>query len=405
MVTLLHAPYHLMLINSSILLLISHKSAQASHTAKRHDSSSRDNWDITPSSGDGLCPGRATGQETLLRHQETACVQGEPQAKRPYSVIRRRPVSRESHRPRDITPSSGDGLCPGRATGQETLLRHQETACVQGEPQAKRPYSVIRRRPVSRESHRPRDITPSSGDGLCPGRATGQETLLRHRETACVQGEPQAKRPYSQETACVQGEPQAKRPYSVIRRRPVSRESHRPRDITPSSGDGLCPGRATGQETLLRHQETACVQGEPQAKRHYSVIGRRPVSRESHRPRDITPSSGDGLCPGRATGQETLLRHQETACVQGEPQAKRPYSVIRRRPVSRESHRPRDLTPSSGDGLCPGRATGQETLLRHQETACVQGEPQAISMSFKTLNRTFSKSTPSTNPSHLSWTV
>ena len=184
MLTLLHAPYHLMLINSSILLLISHKSAQASHTAKRHD--------------------------TLLRHQETACVQGEPQAKRHYSVIRRRPVSRESHRPRDLTPSSGDGLCPGRATGQETLLRHQETACVQGEPQAKRHYSVIRRRPVSRESHRPRDITPSSGDGLCPGRATGQETLLRH-----------------QETACVQGEPQAKRPYSVIRRRPVSRESHR----------------------------------------------------------------------------------------------------------------------------------------------------------------------------------
>ena len=123
----------------------------------------------------------------------------------------------------------------------------------------------------------------------------------------------------------------------------------------------------TGQETLLRHQETACVQGEPQAKRHYSVIRRRPVSRESHRPRDITPSSGDGLCPGRATGQETLLRHQETACVQGEPQAKRHYSVIRRRPVSRESHRPRDITPSSGDGLCPGRATGQETLLRHQE--------------------------------------
>ena len=122
-------------------------------------------------------------------------------------------------------------------------------------------------------------------------------------------------------------------------------------------------------------------------------------------PRDITPSSGDGLCPGRATGQETLLRHQETACVQGEPQAKRHYSVIRRLPVSRESHRPRDITPSSGDGLCPGRATGQETLLRHQETACVQGEPQAISMSFKTLSGTFSKSTPSTNPSHLSWTV
>ena len=97
------------------------------------------------------------------------------------------------------------------------------------------------------------------------------------------------------------------------------------------------------------------------------------------------------------TGQETLLRHQETACVQGEPQAKRHYSVIRRRPVSRESHRPRDITPSSGDGLCPGRATGQETLLRHQETACVQGEPQAISMSFKTLNRPFSKSTPSFN--------
>ena len=239
---------------------------------------------------------------------------------------------------------------------------------------------------MSRESHRPRDITPSSGDGLCPGRATGQETLLRH-----------------QETACVQGEPQAKRHYSVIRRRPVSRESHRPRDITRSSGDGLCPGRATGQETLLRHQETACVQGEPQAKRHYSVIGRRPVSMESHRPRDITPSSGDSLCPGRATGQETLLRHQETACVQGEPQAKRHYSVIRRRPVSRESHRPRDIIPSSGDGLCPGRATGQETLLRHQETACVQREPEAIiSMSFKTLNRTFSKSTPSTNPSHLS---
>ena len=94
MLALLHAPYHLMLINSSILLLISHKSAQVtqpnqsqvgtSHTAKRHGSSSRDNWDrprdITPSSGDGLCPGRATGQETLLRHQETACVQGEPQA-------------------------------------------------------------------------------------------------------------------------------------------------------------------------------------------------------------------------------------------------------------------------------------------------------------------------------------
>ena len=259
MLTLLHAPYHLMLINSSILLLISHKSAQASHTAKRHDSSSRDNCD------------------------------------RPRDLtLRRRPVSRESHRPRDITPSSGDGLCPGRATGQETLLRHQETACVQGEPQAKRHYSVIRRRPVSRESHRPRDITPSSGDGLCPGRATGQETLLRH-----------------QETACVQGEPQAKRHYSVIRRRPVSRESHRPRDITPSSGDGLCPGRATGQETLLRHQETACVQGEPQAKRPYSVIRRRPVSRESHRPRDITPSSGDGLCPGRATGNINELQDTE----------------------------------------------------------------------------------------------
>ena len=184
---------------------------------------------------------------------------------------------------------------------------------------------------------------------------TGQETLLRY-----------------QETACVQGEPQAKRPYSVIRRRPVFRESHRPRDFTPSSGDGLCSGRATGQETLLRHQETACVQGEPQAKRPYSVIRRRPVFRESHRPRDLTPSSGDGLCSGRATGQETLLRHQETACVQGEPQAKRHYSVIRRRPVS------------------------------NQETAYVQGEPQAISMSFKTLNRTFSKSTPSTKPSHLS---
>ena len=202
--------------------------------------------DITPSSGDGLCPGRATGH---------------------YSVIRRRPVSRESHRPRDLTLSSGDGLCPGRATGQETLLRHQETACVQGEPQAKRHYSVIRRRPVSRESHRPRDLTPSSGDGLCPGRATGQETLLRHQETACVQGEPQANETLlrHQETACVQGEPQAKRHYSVIRRRSVSRESHRPRDLTLSSGDGLCPGRATGQETLLCHQETACVQGEPQA--------------------------------------------------------------------------------------------------------------------------------------------
>ena len=112
--SLSHA-YH-NLINSSILLLISYKSAQASHRAKRHDSSSRDNWDrprdITPSSGDNW------------------------------------------DRPRDITPSSGDGLCPGRATGQETLLRHQETVCVQGEPQAKRHYSVIRRRPVSRESHR-----------------------------------------------------------------------------------------------------------------------------------------------------------------------------------------------------------------------------------------------------------
>ena len=43
MLMLLHAPYHLMLINSSILLLINHKSAQASQTAKRHDSSSRDN--------------------------------------------------------------------------------------------------------------------------------------------------------------------------------------------------------------------------------------------------------------------------------------------------------------------------------------------------------------------------
>ena len=179
-------------------------------------------------------------------------------------------------------------------TGQETLLRHQETI------------------------------------------ETGQETLLRHQETIETGQETLLRH---QETACVQGEPQAKRHYSVIRRRPVSRESHRPRDITPSSGDGLCPGRATGQETLLRHQETACVQGEPQAKRHYSVIRRRPVSRESHRPRDITPSSVDGPCPGRATGQETLLRHQETARVQGEPQAKRHYSVIRRRPVSRESHR------------------------------------------------------------------
>ena len=265
-------------------------------------------------------------------------------------------MSRESHRPRDITPSSGDGLCPGRATGQETLLRHQETACVQGEPQAKRHYSVIRRRPVSRESHRPRDITPSSGDGLCPGRATGQETLLRH-----------------QETACVQGEPQAKRHYSVIRRQTGQETLLRHQETIETGQEtllrhqDLCPGRATGQETLLRHQETACVQGEPQAKRHYSVIRRRPVSRESHRPRDITPSSGDGLCSGRATGQETLLRHQETACVQGEPQAKRHYSVIRRRPVSRESHRPRDITPSSGDGLCPGRATGNINELQDTE--------------------------------------
>ena len=236
-------------------------------------------------------------QETIETGQETPLFIKRQlrQAKRHYSVIRRRPVSRESHRPRDLTPSSGDGLCPGRATGQETLLRHQETACVQGEPQAKRHSPVIRRRPVSRESHRPRDITPSSGDGLCPGRATGQETFPRH-----------------QETACVQGEPQTKRHYSVIRRRPVSRESHRPRDLTPSSGDGLCPGRATGQETFPRHQETACVQGEPQAKRHFPVIRRRAVSRESHRPRDIPPSSGDGLCPGRATGQETFPRHQET---------------------------------------------------------------------------------------------
>ena len=190
MLTLLHAPYH-NLINSSILLLIRHKSAQV--TQPRDTTLHQETIE--------------TGQETLLRHQET-------------------------DRPRDLTPSSGDR-------------------------QAKRPYSVIRRQ-------------------------TGQETLLRH-----------------QETACVQGEPQAKRHYSVIRRRPVSSESHRPRDITPSSGDGLCPGRATGQETLLRHQETACVQGEPQAKRHYSVIRR-----------------WYSLCPGRATGQETLLRHQETACVQ-----------------------------------------------------------------------------------------
>ena len=197
--------------------------------------------------------------------------------------------------------------------------------------QAKRHYSVIRRQ-------------------------TGQETLLRHQET----DRPRDLTPSS-------GDRQAKRHYSVIRRRPVSRESHRPRDITPSSGDGLCPVRATGQETLLRHQETACVQGEPQAKRHYSVIRRRPVSRESHRPRDITPSSGDGLCPGRATGQETLLRHQETACVQGEPQAKRHYSVIRRRPVPRESHRPRDITPSSGDGLCPVRAIGNINELQDTE--------------------------------------
>ena len=48
-----------------------------------------------------------------------------------------------------------------------------------------------------------------------------------------------------------------------------------------------------------------------QAKRHYSVIRRRPVSRESHRPRDIPPSSGDGLCPGRATGNINELQDTE----------------------------------------------------------------------------------------------